>query len=88
MRVAYEWNVYDRIVAVRTTHMSEVLASWSIAERAELADGDVIDLVSIWSDGERWAKGFRAVAYPTPRGCAAAYFPEASLGLSSVIGRP
>ncbi|MGH9055411.1 MAG: molybdopterin dinucleotide binding domain-containing protein, partial [Acidimicrobiales bacterium] len=44
-----------------------------------LQDGDVVDVISIWPDGERWAKGFRAVAYPTPRGCAAAYFPEANV---------
>lgn len=44
-----------------------------------LNDGDEVDLVSVWSDGERYAKGFRAVAYPTPRGCAAAYFPEANV---------
>lgn len=44
-----------------------------------LADGDVVDLVSVWSDGERRAERFRAVAYPTPRGCAAAYFPEANV---------
>jgi hypothetical protein len=45
----------------------------------QLADGDIVDLVSVWSDGERPAKGFRAVAYRTPRGCAAAYFPEANV---------
>ena len=44
-----------------------------------LADGDVVDLVSVWSDGERRAVAFRAVAYPTPRGCAATYFPEANV---------
>jgi anaerobic selenocysteine-containing dehydrogenase len=44
-----------------------------------LKDGDMVDMVSIWTDGERHAKGFRAVAYPTPRGCAAAYFPEANV---------
>jgi molybdopterin-dependent oxidoreductase alpha subunit len=44
-----------------------------------LADGDVVDLVSVWTDGERRAKSFRAVAYPTPPGCAAAYFPEANV---------
>jgi molybdopterin-dependent oxidoreductase alpha subunit len=49
-----------------------------LSERG-LKDGDVVDMVSIWSDGERYAKGFRAVAYPTPRGCAAAYFPEANV---------
>jgi anaerobic selenocysteine-containing dehydrogenase len=44
-----------------------------------LADGDLVDLVSVWSDGERRAKAFRAVKYPTPRGCAAAYFPEVNV---------
>jgi molybdopterin-dependent oxidoreductase alpha subunit len=44
-----------------------------------LRDGDRLDLVSVWSDGERRASGFRAVEYATPRGCAAAYFPEANV---------
>jgi molybdopterin-dependent oxidoreductase alpha subunit len=44
-----------------------------------LTDGDVVDLVSVWSDGERRAPGFRVVEYPTPAGCAAAYFPEANV---------
>ena len=44
-----------------------------------LRDGDLVDLVSVWSDGERRAEGFRAVEYPTPPGCAAAYFPEANV---------
>ncbi len=42
-------------------------------------DGDQVDIVSVYSDGERRASAFRAVAYPTPRGCAAAYFPEANV---------
>jgi molybdopterin-dependent oxidoreductase alpha subunit len=44
-----------------------------------LADGDTVDLVSVWRDGERRAKTFRVVAYDTPRGCAATYFPEANV---------
>jgi len=44
-----------------------------------LKDGDMVDLISIWTDGERRANGFRAVAYPTPKGCAATYFPEANV---------
>ena len=44
-----------------------------------LRDGDVVDLVSVWHDGERRAKAFRVVEYATPRGCAAAYFPEANV---------
>ena len=44
-----------------------------------LQDGDLVDVVSVWKDGERRAEGFRALEYPTPRGCAAAYFPEANV---------
>jgi molybdopterin-dependent oxidoreductase alpha subunit len=45
-----------------------------------VADGDMVDMVSEWTDGvERRAKSFRAVAYPSARGCAAAYFPEANV---------
>ncbi|WP_326550768.1 FdhF/YdeP family oxidoreductase [Micromonospora sp. NBC_01813] len=44
------------------------------------ADGDLVDLVSEWSDQvERRATAFRAVSYPTAKGCAAAYFPEANV---------
>jgi molybdopterin-dependent oxidoreductase alpha subunit len=45
-----------------------------------IADGATVDLVSEWSDGvERRARAFRAVAYPSARGCAATYFPEANV---------
>ncbi|MGH3736271.1 MAG: FdhF/YdeP family oxidoreductase [Micromonosporaceae bacterium] len=44
-----------------------------------LADGALVDLVSEFSDGERRAEKFRAVAYPTARGCCAAYFPETNV---------
>ena len=46
------------------------------------ADGDVVDLVSEWRDPdsdettERSVPAFRIVEYDTPRGCAAAYYPE------------
>ena len=43
-----------------------------------LTDGAMVDLVSEWRDGDRRAPSFRVVAYPTARGCAAAYFPEAN----------
>ncbi|UGQ10319.1 FdhF/YdeP family oxidoreductase [Yinghuangia sp. ASG 101] len=52
------------------------------ADLAELgiADGEAVDLVSEWTDGvERRAPGFRVVAYPTARECAAAYFPETNV---------
>ncbi|MBY6410813.1 FdhF/YdeP family oxidoreductase [Rhodococcus sp. BP-252] len=41
-------------------------------------DGDFVDLVTRWEDDdiERCASNFRIVEYDTPRGCAAAYYPE------------
>ena len=44
-----------------------------------LNDGDTVDLVSGSGTDERRARSFRVVEYPTPRGCAAAYFPEANV---------
>ncbi|MET0740053.1 MAG: FdhF/YdeP family oxidoreductase [Candidatus Nanopelagicales bacterium] len=45
-----------------------------------LVDGQTVDLVSEWVDEvERRAAAFRVVAYPTARGCAAAYFPETNV---------
>ncbi|HYS41841.1 MAG TPA: FdhF/YdeP family oxidoreductase [Pseudonocardiaceae bacterium] len=52
-------------------------------ESAGLTDGDMVDLISEWTEQsgsvtERRAKAFRLVGYPTARGCAATYFPEAN----------
>ncbi len=45
-----------------------------------IADGAVVDIVSEWTDGsERRAESFRVIAYPTARGSAATYFPEANV---------
>jgi molybdopterin-dependent oxidoreductase alpha subunit len=42
-----------------------------------LRDGQTVDLLGVADDGiSRRADGFRTVAYDTPRGCAAAYYPE------------
>jgi formate dehydrogenase major subunit len=43
-----------------------------------LANGDVVDIVTHWDDDdrERIVRGFRIVEYDTPRGSAAAYYPE------------
>jgi len=45
-----------------------------------IADGATVDLVSEWTDGsQRRAPGFRVLGYPSARGCAATYFPEANV---------
>jgi formate dehydrogenase major subunit len=47
------------------------------AREQGLAEGDLVDVVSEWEDGsERTVREFRVVPYDTPRGCAAAYYPE------------
>ncbi|MEV6604749.1 FdhF/YdeP family oxidoreductase [Kutzneria sp. NPDC051319] len=47
-----------------------------------ISDGAMVDMVSEWPspDGleERRVKHFRVISYPTAKGCAAAYFPEAN----------
>ena len=53
-----------------------VLVNPADIESFGLKDGDRVDLVSEFVDGERRAKDFRVVAYPTPVGNAAAYYPE------------
>ena len=45
-----------------------------------LADGARVDIYSEWpGDPDRVLRHQRVVAYPTSRGCAAAYFPEANV---------
>ena len=45
-----------------------------------LADGQYVDIRGVYEDGEeRVVRKFRVVAYPTARGCAAAYYPEANV---------
>jgi molybdopterin-dependent oxidoreductase alpha subunit len=39
----------------------------------------LVDLIGIWGDERRVAKGFSAIPYEMPRGSAAAYFPEANV---------
>ncbi|HVA52032.1 MAG TPA: FdhF/YdeP family oxidoreductase [Acidimicrobiales bacterium] len=68
----------DRYRGVKGGRRVVFVNAEDLAERG-LNDGDMVDLVSVWSDGERHARGYRAVAYATPRGCAAAYFPEANV---------
>ncbi len=42
------------------------------------ADRDMVDVISTFQGVEKRADTFRLVVYPTPKGCAAAYFPEAN----------
>ncbi|WP_309115106.1 FdhF/YdeP family oxidoreductase [Saccharothrix sp.] len=60
-----------------------VFVSPADLDELALADGDFVDVVSEWPEDptgvfERRAERFRVVSYPTAKGCAAAYFPEAN----------
>ncbi|MFI9844630.1 FdhF/YdeP family oxidoreductase [Nonomuraea sp. NPDC051941] len=77
----YNTTVYgldDRYRGVKNGRRVVFVHPGDLAER-DLADGDLVDLVSEWPDGERTAEGFRVIAYPTARGCCAAYFPETNV---------
>ncbi|MCW2839430.1 MAG: hypothetical protein JWR55_913 [Aeromicrobium sp.] len=47
-------------------------------ESQGFSDGDIVDIVAHWGDDDvkRVAQRFRIVAYDTPRGSSAAYYPE------------
>ena len=46
---------------------------------AGIKEGERVDLISHFSDGERTAHHFAVVPYNIPRRCAATYFPEANV---------
>jgi molybdopterin-dependent oxidoreductase alpha subunit len=77
----FNTTVYGLNDRYRGIHGGRHVVFVSVADLASLgfADGDIVDLVSVWSDGERRAPAFRVVSYPTTPGCAAAYFPETNV---------
>ena len=75
----YNTTVYGLDDRYRGVHHGRRVVLVNAADIAELGfrDGDLVDLVSEWTDGiDRRVEGFRVVAYSTPRGNAAAYYPE------------
>jgi len=72
------YGLDDRYRGVRGGRRVVFVSAQDLAAQG-LADGDIVDLVSVWSDGERRAPAFRVIEYPTPAGSAAAYFPEANV---------
>ncbi|WP_249009086.1 FdhF/YdeP family oxidoreductase [Conexibacter sp. DBS9H8] len=75
----YNTTIYalnDRYRGIHAGRRVVMVHPDDMAERG-LAEGDVVDLVGVAEDGvERRASRFRVHAYPTARGCAAAYYPE------------
>ena len=78
----YNTTIYgmdDRYRGIKQGRRVVFVHPEDLAERG-FADGEFVDVISEWRDGvERRAERFRLVAYPSARGCAAAYFPETNV---------
>ena len=77
----YNTTIYgldDRYRGVRSGRRVVFVHPDDLAQRG-LADGDLVDIVGEHAGAIRRADGFRAVAYPTARGCCASYFPETNV---------
>ncbi|MEO8002011.1 MAG: FdhF/YdeP family oxidoreductase, partial [Arenimonas sp.] len=57
---------YRRVCFICTTDLQEL--GWKA--------GMLVDITSVWHDGERSVQGFILVEYNIPKGCLASYFPE------------
>jgi len=79
-----QWNTIpyannDRYRGIHNARRVVMVNPDDLAELG-LSDRDVVDLVSVWTDGvERRAENFVVVAYPASRGSAAAYYPETNV---------
>lgn len=77
----YNSTIYgldDRYRGVRHGRRVVFVNPDDLASRG-LKDGDLVDIVSVWEDGERRAPNFRVVAYDHARDCVSTYFPEANV---------
>ncbi len=76
----YNTTVYsddDRYRGIQGDRRVVLLNADDMHER-EISPGQALDVTSHFAGEERTLRGFRAVAYDVPRGCAVAYFPEAN----------
>ncbi len=73
----YNTTIYGHDDRYRGIHNGRKVVLVHRADMASLGleDGGVVDVVSEWADGVE----FTVVAYPTARGCCAAYFPETNV---------
>ncbi|MGH9095965.1 MAG: molybdopterin dinucleotide binding domain-containing protein, partial [Acidimicrobiales bacterium] len=72
------YGLDDRYRGVRNGRRVVFVNPDDLAELG-IPDGECVDLHSEWTDGvDRVVEQFRVVSFPTARGCAAAYFPEAN----------
>jgi molybdopterin-dependent oxidoreductase alpha subunit len=73
------YSLNDRYRGIRKGREVVFINPDDLAELG-LVDGQRVDVFTEWTDDvERVLRDYRVVAYPTARGCAAAYFPEANV---------
>jgi molybdopterin-dependent oxidoreductase alpha subunit len=78
----YNTTIYGKDDRYRGIHGGRrvIMVNEKDIQQLGFAENDIVDVVSEWRDGvERRAEEFRIVAYSTPRGNAAAYYPETNV---------
>ncbi len=73
------YSLNDRYRGIHKGRFVILMHADDIAELG-LTDGQTVDVFSEWpGEPDRVLRGYRVVAYPTVKGCAAMYFPEANV---------
>lgn len=77
----YNTTIYGKDDRYRGIHGGRrvVLINADDITELEFTDGDMVHLISEFQGTERRAENFRIVSYSTPKGCAAAYYPETNV---------
>jgi anaerobic selenocysteine-containing dehydrogenase len=77
----YNTTIYGKDDRYRGIHGGRRVVLINADDIAELGftDGTMVHLISEFKGTERRAENFRIVAYSTPKGCAAAYYPETNV---------
>lgn len=72
------YGLYDRYRGISNAR-KVVLVHPDDLDTLGFTDRELVDVVSTFNGDERRAERFRLIAYPTAKGCAAAYYPEANV---------
>lgn len=73
------YSLNDRYRGIHKGRFVILMHADDLAELG-LVDGQTVDVFSEWpGEPDRVLRGYRAVAYPTVKGCAAMYFPEVNV---------